>query len=97
MAVEICSTTTLPQCTPLTPLTPIHRVPLIPAGLQLAELCMPPEVVAEAREIAAKIERDQRDGGSESVEAQTRAATYTLGTQLVQIARNSLLDTDSLR
>ncbi|XP_064400656.1 mutS protein homolog 4-like isoform X2 [Halichondria panicea] len=66
-------------------------------GLQLAELCMPPEVVAEAREIAAKIERDQSNGSAESVEAQTRAATYTLGTQLVQIARNSLLDADSLR
>ncbi len=69
----------------------------LPPGLQLAELCMPPEVVAEAREIAAKIERDQSNGSAESVEAQTRAATYTLGTQLVQIARNSLLDADSLR
>ncbi len=66
-------------------------------GLQLAELCMTPEVVAEARELAGKIQRCKESGQSQSMEALHRNAVYTLGTRLEQVARNSLLDKDSLR
>ena len=69
----------------------------IHTGLQLAELCMDAQVVAEARDLARKIQKDKSEGQLESVDALHRKATYTLGTRLVQVARNSLLDADSLR
>ena len=58
---------------------------------------MDPQVVAEARDLARKIQKDKSDGQLECVETLHRKAAYTLGTQLVQVARNSLLDADSLR
>ncbi len=58
---------------------------------------MAPEVVVEARELAGKIQKCKEGGQAQTEEAQHRNAVYTLGTRLEQVARNSLLDKDSLR
>lgn len=67
------------------------------AGLQLARLCMDPSVVTEAHEIASKIQKDKQENENESVEPRLKRAVYSLASRLVQVARNSLLDQDSLR
>ena len=53
--------------------------------------------MTEAHKIANKIQKDKQESQHQSVEALQSKAVYTLATKLVQVARNSLLDQDSLR
>ncbi|XP_031824721.1 mutS protein homolog 4 [Sarcophilus harrisii] len=69
-------------------------------GIQAAEVSsLPPSIISEAKEIRVQITRQlmERQSQSSSPEAARKRAVYQLATRLLQAARNSRLDSESLR
>ncbi|XP_019619725.1 PREDICTED: mutS protein homolog 4-like [Branchiostoma belcheri] len=67
-------------------------------GLQLAEVStLPSPVVQEAKRIAAQITQQKKMNQTCSTESRQQRAVFRLATRLMQAARNSRLDEDSLR
>ncbi|XP_045147672.1 mutS protein homolog 4 [Echinops telfairi] len=67
-------------------------------GLKAAEVSsLPPSIVLDAREITAQITRQILQNQKSTPEMERQRAVYHLATRLVQTARNSQLDPDSLR
>ncbi|KAI8513855.1 MutS protein msh4 [Branchiostoma belcheri] len=67
-------------------------------GLQLAEVStLPSPVVQEAKRIAAHITQQKKMNQTCSTESRQQRAVFRLATRLMQAARNSRLDKDSLR
>ncbi|XP_044529428.1 mutS protein homolog 4 [Gracilinanus agilis] len=67
-------------------------------GIQAAEASsLPQSIIAEARAIRAQVIRQMLQGQSSSPETTRRRAVYRLATRLLQTARNSQLDAESLR
>lgn len=68
------------------------------AGLELAKMsAMPSGVLEEASVIASHLTRVKSVNSSLSEGSPTIMKTHKIGRQLVQVARNSLLDADALR
>ena len=68
------------------------------SGLHLAKMSfLPAGIVEDAIAISAKVSGLKSQGACGSEESPVRAKVHKLGTQLVQVARNSLLDVHSLR
>ncbi|XP_066228301.1 mutS protein homolog 4 [Saccopteryx leptura] len=67
-------------------------------GLKAAEVsALPASIVLVAKEITTKITRQILQNQRSTPEMERQRAVYHLATRLVQIARNSRLDSDSLR
>uniref|UniRef100_A0A8C0KT13 MutS homolog 4 n=1 Tax=Canis lupus dingo TaxID=286419 RepID=A0A8C0KT13_CANLU len=67
-------------------------------GLKAAEVSsLPPSIVLDAKEITAQITRQILQNQRSTPEMERQRAVYHLATRLVQTARNSQLDPDSLR
>lgn len=67
-------------------------------GLHLAEISsLPVEVLEEARDIASSMKKERTVQDSITEDTPSKAKIHKLGGQLVQVARNSLLDISSLR
>lgn len=67
-------------------------------GLELAKMSsMPADVLEEASAIASNLTRAKSAESSLSEDSPTTIKTHKIGRQLVQVARNSLLDADALR
>uniref|UniRef100_A0A8C8ZSJ8 MutS homolog 4 n=1 Tax=Prolemur simus TaxID=1328070 RepID=A0A8C8ZSJ8_PROSS len=67
-------------------------------GLKAAEVSsLPPSIVLDAKEITTKITRQILQNQKSTPEMERQRAVYQLATRLVQTARNSQLDPDSLR
>ncbi|XP_050661219.1 mutS protein homolog 4 [Macaca thibetana thibetana] len=67
-------------------------------GLKAAEVSsLPPSIVLDAKEITTQITRQILQNQRSTPEMERQRAVYHLATRLVQTARNSQLDPDSLR
>ncbi|XP_027729860.1 mutS protein homolog 4 [Vombatus ursinus] len=69
-------------------------------GIKAAEASsLPQSIISDAKEIRTEISRQitEQQGRSSSAEAARQRAVYQLATRLLQTARNSQLDADSLR
>nr|XP_044605405.1 mutS protein homolog 4 isoform X4 [Equus asinus] len=67
-------------------------------GLKAAEVSsLPPSIVLDAKEITTQITRQILQNQKSTPEMERQRAVYHLATRLVQTARNSQLDADSLR
>ncbi|KAF3819715.1 hypothetical protein GH733_015224 [Mirounga leonina] len=67
-------------------------------GLKAAEVSsLPPSIVLDAKEITTQITRQVLQNQRSTPEMERQRAVYRLATRLVQTARNSKLDPDSLR
>ncbi|XP_073644357.1 mutS protein homolog 4 isoform X3 [Tursiops truncatus] len=67
-------------------------------GLKAAEVSsLPPSIVLDAKEITSQITRQILQSQRSTPEMERQRAVYHLATRLVQTARNSQLDPDSLR
>uniref|UniRef100_A0A8D0GST3 MutS protein homolog 4 n=1 Tax=Sphenodon punctatus TaxID=8508 RepID=A0A8D0GST3_SPHPU len=67
-------------------------------GLKAAEVSsLPPSIILDAKEITTRIARQMLQQQRSTPEALQQRAMYHLATRLVQTARNSRLDSDSLR
>ena len=59
--------------------------------------CLPSDIVEEAVAISVEVSSDKSLDMSASTDSPARVKAHKLGIQLVQVARNSLLDIDALR
>ncbi|XP_045212131.2 mutS protein homolog 4-like isoform X2 [Mercenaria mercenaria] len=67
-------------------------------GIQLAEIStLPQSVVTNAKQLAIKIEEEKKNSEKQDKEICRQRAVFKLATRLVQAARSSRLDDDSLR
>ncbi|XP_060559607.1 mutS protein homolog 4-like [Ruditapes philippinarum] len=67
-------------------------------GIQLAEIStLPPSVVEYAKQLAVKIEEEKKNSEKQDKELSRQRAVFKLATRLVQAARSSRLDEDSLK
>ncbi|KAM3871478.1 mutS protein homolog 4 [Diretmus argenteus] len=67
-------------------------------GLRAAEMtALPPSIIQEAKAITSKVSQQLSARHHSDLETQTQRAVYHLATRLLQTARNSRLDPDSLR
>ncbi|KAM6960506.1 mutS protein homolog 4 [Aplochiton taeniatus] len=67
-------------------------------GLRAAEMtAMPPAIIQEAKAIASRVSQQLMAKHRSDPETQQQRAVYHLATRLLQTARNSRLDADSLR
>ncbi|KAJ7990722.1 hypothetical protein DPEC_G00289860 [Dallia pectoralis] len=67
-------------------------------GLRAAEMtALPPNIIQEAKAIASKVSQQHLTSHHSDPETQRQKAVYHLATRLLQTARNSRLDPDSLR
>ena len=68
------------------------------AGLHLAKMSsLPSKIVEEATAISVMVSGEMSLNMAASKDSPSRADARKLGMQLVQVARNSLLDVDALR
>ncbi|XP_033098705.1 mutS protein homolog 4-like [Anneissia japonica] len=66
-------------------------------GIRLAEVStLPPSIIAEAKRISHNISV-QKSNGKDSEEARQKRAAFHLANRLIQVARNSRLDEESLK
>ncbi|XP_033117657.1 mutS protein homolog 4-like, partial [Anneissia japonica] len=66
-------------------------------GIRLAEVStLPPSIIAEAKRISHNISV-QKSNGKDSEEARQKRAAFHLANRLIQVARNSQLDEESLK
>ena len=76
-----------------------HIIFVFIPGLELAKMsCLPAEVLEEASTIAARLTKEKLlKDSSHPDDSSPKVEAHEIGRQLVQVARNSLLDTNGLR
>jgi DNA mismatch repair protein MSH4 len=68
------------------------------AGIRLAEVStLPISVIADAKRISQQLAEQKRSNKREDEESKVHKAVFKLATRLVQAARNSRLDEETLR
>ncbi|XP_071961365.1 mutS protein homolog 4-like [Antedon mediterranea] len=67
-------------------------------GIKLAEVStLPPSIIAEAKKISETLKAQKKTNEEDTMELRKQRADFHLANRLIQVARNSRLDEDSLK